>query len=139
MIYKKFEFSQSLYPNGKILFIARGPSGGVAFRESSVDKLKKAIDIFEKDRKEAHVKSTKNKSKSGKTNKRGLFQKPVETANEENPEVKNKETAKSILDPQENAEENVINEKEESLIKKAEEAKQVKSSTKKASFWDRLK
>ena len=83
MIYKQYDLSQSLNGN-VIVHIARNPLGAVVFRESSEEKLKKAIDKYlnslEEENKKAQEKKTQEKLEAKKktaptaTNKKKLLE-----------------------------------------------------------------
>ena len=76
MIYKRFEFSQSL--NGqRLLHIARNSAGIVVFREESENQLKKTIDQYLKHKQEeeelASAKDTQKLAEKAKKKKKSFL------------------------------------------------------------------
>ena len=72
MIYKRYEFSKSLYGN-EIKFIARNSIGMVVFRAESEKKLKQAIDNLYKERERQELLAAKAEAAKKAKPKRALF------------------------------------------------------------------
>jgi hypothetical protein len=137
MIYKKHELSLSLNGN-EVVHIARGAAGNVVFRESSEERLKKAIDrsIEAKEKQEeaaAREKELKAKAKAQKQ-KGSLFSPPPEPAEETATENEEENLKEEVLIPQQSK---VVRGPDGKFISKS--AFQEEEEPAKKSFWDKLK
>lgn len=143
MIYKRYELSLS--QNGPdLVHIARNAAGNVIFRESSEEKLKKAIDqaIQEKQKQEEFEAKKKSAKAKAKKQKRGLFTSPPELVEDE--EVKTIEKKEDTENETEPADEGAPA-PPQARVTRGSDGKFISKSTlqeeepKKKSFWDKLK
>ena len=140
IIYKGYLLSKSLY-GSQLYYIARNSSRVVVIREKTEEKLKKAIDERIKHQEEEKLTKDKVLADKAKTKKRGFFQSKeneiLEVEDKTHKVVSKSKSQSKVLIKSVRTEKPLL---ENELRKQVEEAKKSTSqTTKKESFWDRLK
>jgi len=140
IIYKGYLLSKSLY-GSQLYYIARNSSRVVVIREKTEEKLKKAIDERIKHQEEEKLTKDKVLADKAKTKKRGFFQSKeneiLEVEDKTHKVVSKSKSQSKVLIKSVGTEKPLL---ENELRKQVEEAKKSTSqTTKKESFWDRLK